>query len=1052
MKRLLATIFFLTFVRFSYGGVELIHSDFLETSLKNKDELRLKGNVVLGMDHTSVRAQAATWNKDTGKVFLTGNVFVEDTAFTLRSDYLVYDEVADEARFRGDVRIELVDRQTVIRCGYGNYDRGNGQIFLFDKPYLVDEDSTGSRTELFSEQMIYIPDSSLGIARGSVVLIMSGRDSSEYRILCDSLIYHEDTGELLAYGHTRLEADSVAATCGRAIYTKEPERLWLFDAPEVFDSHNRASGDSILASLSNGELESANVFGDVKLLTHPGEDTLGLVPDSRFFSDRAIFYFEDSQLSHGALIGAVKTYYYPMVSDTSSFEFNQAFSDTVLFYSLDGKIDSVAFLLSAFGEYQRIESGESDTIKYEGDSVFYSASSDDIVLLGGAKLFYRKLSLFADIIRFNREKNILFASPFFPVDTASVLPTLIEGTDTVIGENLVYNVKDRRGRLTEVKTHYDKGFYRGKTVSMATQDIYYIRDAIYTTCDSTPPHYWFKSRQTKLVYKDRIVAKPVIMYVRGLPVFYLPYFFFSVRPGRHSGLLPVDIGKFQMGEHFIRNVGYYWAPSDYFDAVAAFDYDENSGILFHGETRYAVRYLLSGRLSGSYKIERRREWESFTQKSRWDISFSHNQSLPFGFDLSGSGAFVSDNSYYSDTRYEAQERMDRRLRSYGALTKSFSGNHFSLSVMRDENLETGDITENIPSVRLSFPRKQLFPSRGKKKWFNEFYWSLSSYYINLSSCGGYHSALDNKLTLQLPVSFDPYITVGPLGNLQFTIFDRDRNGNRYPMRAVYDGSITANTTLYGNFPIGILGIRRFRHIFRPSVSFSIKPEFAGADRFYSFGGITGSYGRTERMSFSISNIFQMDRINRGRMELASLSLSSGYDFLNDRPLSPLSLSLRSSAFGLLDLTLSSQHNFYPDGTCSPVFPPKLENLSLTTGLRYRKEMPISGFDREFSFSVSHYLSQDWVSDVRNIDQWVKFDTRFWLTGKWRISYNIYYDIESNRKVSENLTIYRDMHCWEAIFVWVPTGGREGYYIRINIKVHPEIKLERTKGGIHGVVF
>ena len=172
----------------------------------------------------------------------------------------------------------------------------------------------------------------------------------------------------------------------------------------------------------------------------------------------------------------------------------------------------------------------------------------------------------------------------------------------------------------------------------------------------------------------------------------------------------------------------------------------------------------------------------------------------------------------------------------------------------------------------------------------------------------------------------------------------------------------------------------------------------------------------------------------------------------DKPLSPLSLSLRSSAFGLLDLTFSSRHDFYPEGSCSPVFPPKLESMSLTTGLRYRKRVSISGFDKELSFSVSHYLSQNCGSDVRSVNQWVKFDTQFWLTGKWRISYSIYYDIESKRKVSENLTIYRDMHCWEAIFVWVPTGGREGYYMRINIKVHPEIKLERTKGGIHGVIF
>jgi hypothetical protein len=54
-------------------------------------------------------------------------------------------------------------------------------------------------------------------------------------------------------------------------------------------------------------------------------------------------------------------------------------------------------------------------------------------------------------------------------------------------------------------------------------------------------------------------------------------------------------------------------------------------------------------------------------------------------------------------------------------------------------------------------------------------------------------------------------------------------------------------------------------------------------------------------------------------------------------------------------------------------------------------------------------------------------------------------VAETKFVSQRIEFYRDLHCWEARFVWEPTGYREGYYVRINIKAIPEIKLERIKG-------
>jgi hypothetical protein len=53
----------------------------------------------------------------------------------------------------------------------------------------------------------------------------------------------------------------------------------------------------------------------------------------------------------------------------------------------------------------------------------------------------------------------------------------------------------------------------------------------------------------------------------------------------------------------------------------------------------------------------------------------------------------------------------------------------------------------------------------------------------------------------------------------------------------------------------------------------------------------------------------------------------------------------------------------------------------------------------------------------------------------------------HKVITAGLTVYRDMHCWEARFVWNPLGIAQGYYLKINIKsaALQDIKVERRRG-------
>jgi hypothetical protein len=47
----------------------------------------------------------------------------------------------------------------------------------------------------------------------------------------------------------------------------------------------------------------------------------------------------------------------------------------------------------------------------------------------------------------------------------------------------------------------------------------------------------------------------------------------------------------------------------------------------------------------------------------------------------------------------------------------------------------------------------------------------------------------------------------------------------------------------------------------------------------------------------------------------------------------------------------------------------------------------------------------------------------------------------------NITIHRDLHCWEGSFNWTPVGAGKGFYLRIGIKSAQlkDVKVERQKG-------
>jgi hypothetical protein len=81
-----------------------------------------------------------------------------------------------------------------------------------------------------------------------------------------------------------------------------------------------------------------------------------------------------------------------------------------------------------------------------------------------------------------------------------------------------------------------------------------------------------------------------------------------------------------------------------------------------------------------------------------------------------------------------------------------------------------------------------------------------------------------------------------------------------------------------------------------------------------------------------------------------------------------------------------------------------------------------------------------------ITQSINLNGDFSLTPKWKVGFNTNYNLEEGRFAYSSLNIYRDLHCWEMVFHWVPFGPGQYYVLDIKVKapVLSDLKLTRRR--------
>jgi len=565
---------------------------------------------------------------------------------------------------------------------------------------------------------------------------------------------------------------------------------------------------------------------------------------------------------------------------------------------------------------EKEESDLDTSIVYGGDEIRFDVAKRSSVMLGRAKIVYKDMTLTAHKIVVDWENNLMTATPeldtLYTDSTNSVIdsvvikgmPTFVQGGQTMTGMLMRVNMKNREGYVEEGRTEYGDGFYVGKDIQKVSDEVLYVHDGAFTTCDLPNPHYKFTGSEMKMIYKDKVVGKPVVMRFGDVPVFALPFGVFSVKPGRHSGVLVPTYGDDSRRGRHLRNLGYYWAASEYWDLQSTLDFYEKAGVLLRSSLAYKKRYMMDGGVSGSYSDQS----VSGNRSTSWDLRVRHNQDIDQYTKLRVDGNFISGENHSQEYYDNPAQRLKQDIRSNATLTKSWpsSGASMSLNLSHQQNLVTKQNSQTLPRFTFRLGTKNLFPSEQKKKsadknllyappearqkpgsvkkekveekWYNQITWSYSNEFKNLrkeSRDGSptdlslplketYQTGLTHNLSTNAPQRLFKYFNLTP--SIRFTedwFNERrswyvDDNGQAKSVqergffaRHTFSSSMNLNTKLYGFFPINHWSVEAVRHVMTPSMSFTYRPDFSDPEWGYyqtfqrSFQDSTG----TETVSY-----------------------------------------------------------------------------------------------------------------------------------------------------------------------------------------------------------
>ncbi|HLK49515.1 MAG TPA: LPS assembly protein LptD [Bryobacteraceae bacterium] len=322
---------------------------------------------------------------------------------------------------------------------------------------------------------------------------------------------------------------------------------------------------------------------------------------------------------------------------------------------------------------------EGSTMLFQADDIEYNEDTGDLHATGHVfyQNFDKKERVWADRLEYNTDSE---AGKFYNVH----------------GETQPH-IEARPGILTSSNPFYFEGDWAERQ-----GDKYILHNGFVTNCQIPSPWWTLRGPRFDIIPGERAIAYHSVFRIRGLPLFYTPFFYKSLeREPRKSGFLLPNIGHSSVRGMMV-GLGYFWAINRSYDLTYRFqEYTargEAQHFDFRGKPRagtdydaivYAVRDRGVPQPSGPP-----------LQYGGVNIYATGKSDLGDGWNARAQVNYTSSFRFRQNWSESFSELIGSEVQSVGFLNKNWSNYTFNLAAARLQNFQSSEI-ETIDPVTLA---------------------------------------------------------------------------------------------------------------------------------------------------------------------------------------------------------------------------------------------------------------------------------------------------------------------------------------------------------------
>ncbi len=627
------------------------------------------------------------------------------------------------------------------------------------------------------------------------------------------------------------------------------------------------------------------------------------------------------------------------------------------------------------------------------DKLDYDRTNDVYVAVGRVKIEQDGVRLEADKVVLNNKTGEAVAE-------GKVY--LQDKGDIIHAEKLRINLNTRDGIITQgtIFMKKDNLHLKGDKIERRSETVYHVEKGAITTCDED--EWYLKADELNIDMERYAVGRGVSFNVRGLPVFYTPYFLFPVR--RQTGFLIPELG-YSSRDGFFADNALFWAISDYKDMTLYSDYRARKG---HG-TGVEYRYRNSRESVGQVYYKYFDQYH--TGVSRWDFRFQHQEE--FAEDLSGrvDVNLVSDERYYYDIERKLESRSKPYLDSNAFYVERW--NNAALYLIGQYSI---DLTRTNEKTVQKLPelRYVIFDETVAGPFHLSFEGSAANF-TKQEEAGARRVDFNPKLTATFGGSG---LSLTPKAGVRATFYDRSADTVEPAERKYFYAGMEVNargSRVYG--VDGEAGIGRVRHSIEPTLAYSYVPHVE-----------QGSIPQFDSADFvSKQNLASIALINRVTARYKETKDTANY-----------------TTFDVMVFRLSRSYDFNaardPGGSARPgsdvlgelyVKTPRMFSLS-ATGSYNAYDHVVSSHSESIGFTMT-------VVSLNLTHSFSQGGAEYLIgggglkLGKWNLSAQGWRDVQNRKTTQEQYLLHYGGQCWGVGTSYTIKPGETQFMVKLDLK-------------------